>query len=111
MVDLVLNRRQNYANVRLAEGVRESVGYELPSGERRFALWLGFIERSRARRLPGARPVRLADITRIGIDTAHGVEWEDLPPGRYVHGCLTHQGAYAVYDATVCLVGPRSPRP
>ena len=104
MSRLVLNRRQNYANDVLADRAEGDVAYLLPHGERRFVPWLGFIERSRARALEGARPVRLTDITRIGEGDAAAAQWRDVPPGRYVHGCLTAQGAFAVYDTAVALV-------
>ena len=90
MVDLVLNRRLNTRNILLAQGTRgEHVGYLLPSGGRRFVQWLGFIERSKARAMKSARPVRLVDITRIGTANGHVPEWQDLPSDAFVHGCLT----------------------
>ena len=108
MVDLVLNRRLNTRNILLAQGTRsEHVGYLLADGGRRIVPWLGFIERAKARAMRGARPVRLVDITRIGTVNGHGPEWEDLSADSYVHGCLTEWGAYAVYEANVCLVGVR----
>ena len=107
MPRLVLNRRQNYANHVLADRAEGEVAYLLPDGEHCFVPWLGFIERDRARALEGARPVRLADITRIGEGDAAAAQWRDVPPGRYVHGCLTARGAYALYDTSVALVdGP-----
>ena len=107
MPSLVLNRRQNYGNHVLEDRPEGEVAYLLPDGERRFVPWLGFIERDRARALKGARPVRLADITRIGEGDAAGAQWRDVPPGRYVHGCLIAGGAFAVYDTSVALVeGP-----
>ena len=106
MVDLVLNRRLNTRNILLAQGTRgEYVGYLLAEGGRRFVPWLGFIERAKSREMRGARPVRLAGITRIGVANGHAPEWSDLPQDSYVHGCLTEWGAYAVYEENVCLVG------
>ena len=106
MVDLVLNRRLNTRNILLAQGTRgEHVGYLLPDGGRRFVQWLGFIERAKARAMKAARPVRLVDITRVGTANGHAPEWQDLSGDSYVHGCLTEWGAYAVYEANVCLVG------
>ena len=84
------------------------VAYPLPDGERHFVPWLGFIERDQARALQGARPVRLGDTTRIGEGDAVSAQWRNLPPGRYIHGCLIAEGAFAVYDTTVGLVdGPK----
>ena len=112
MVDLVLNRRLNTRNILLAQGTRgEHVGYHLPDGGRRFVPWLGFIERSKARLMKGARPVRLADITRIGAANGHTPEWQDLSDDAFVHGCLSEWGAYAVYEENVCLVGGRGENP
>jgi len=105
MIGLVLNRQQNKRNIQLTDETRsETVGYLLPDGERRFVRWLGFINREHARTLPGARPVRLVDISRIGEEGAVSVSWSDLPADRYVHGCLTPEGAYAVYEASVATV-------
>ena len=112
MVDLVLNRRLNTRNILLAQGTRgEHVGYLLPNDGRRFVPWLGFIERAKARAMKGARPVRLVDITRIGTANGHAQEWQDLTADSYVHGCLMEWGAYAVYEANVCLVGVRRDAP
>ena len=108
MVDLVLNRRLNYHNILLAQESRgEDVGYLLANGSRRFVPWLGFIERAEARAMKGARPVRLADITRTGRANRHPPDWQDLPADSFVHGCLTPRGAYAVYEENVCVVGAR----
>ena len=61
-----------------------------------------------AHELLNARPVRLSDITRIGEGDALWPQWREVPPGRYVHGCLTERGVYAVYDSAVALVqGPK----
>ena len=112
MVDLVLNRRLNTRNILLAQGARgEYVGYLLPDGGRRFVPWLGFMERAKARAMKEARPVRLADITRVGTSNGHPTEWQDLPADSFVHGCLTEWGAYAVYEENVCLVGVRRDAP
>ena len=105
MQKLVLNRRLNYRNVLLTDRPGGEVGYLLPDGERRFVRWLGFIERAAARELKGARPVRLADITRVGMAGWPASEWREMPSGKCVHGCLTDEGAFAVYDAVVALVG------
>ena len=93
MVDLALNRRLNTRNILLAQGTRgEHVGYPLPNGGRRFVPWLGFIERVKARAMKAGRPVRLADITRIGTSNGYAPEWQDLPADSFVHGCLTEWG-------------------
>ena len=109
MPKLALDRRQNARHHVLIDEPGEYVAYLLPDGERRFVPWLGFIERAEARALQRATPVRLADIMRIGIGDPPTARWCEVPQGRYVHGCLTDEGAYAVYDATVAVVeGPKT---
>ena len=105
MRGLVLNRQLNHRNIRLDEDTQgESVGYLLADGERRFVRWLGFISREHSRSLPRAKPVRLVDISRYGHECALNVSWSDVPRDRYVYGCLTEEGAYAVYEASVVIV-------
>ena len=101
---LILNRKQNYANRRLVDDAAGDVGYQLPNGEHRYVRWLGFIERRDALALPGARPVRLVNISRVGRQGAISDAWDDIPADRCVHGCLTDQGAYAIYDEQVAFV-------
>ena len=109
MPTLALSRRQNARHHLLVDEPGPHVAYLLPGGERRFVPWLGFIERAEAQALEGARPVRLADITRIGIGDPPTARWRQVPQGHYVHGCLTHEGAYAVYDTAVAVVpGPKT---
>ena len=67
MPKLALSRRQNARHHVLVDEPGPHVADLLPGDERRFVPWLGFIERAEAQALEGARPVRLADITRIGI--------------------------------------------
>ena len=105
MVALVLNRRLNYRNIQLtADTKNQDVGYDAGDGEAKYVRWLGFIERHDARRLAGARPVRLVCISRVGFSDAVNTHWRDVGPGEAVHGCLTAEGAYAVYDARVAFV-------
>ena len=109
MPTLALSRRQNARHHLLVDEPGPHVAYLLPGGERRFVPWLGFIERAEARALPHARPVRLADITRIGIGDPPTARRREVSQGHYVHGCLTDEGVYAVYDATVAVVpGPKT---
>ena len=66
------------------------------------ALWRGWASSS------APRPVRLSDITWIGEGDALSPQWREVPTGRYVHGCLTDRGAYAVYGTVVAVVeGPK----
>lgn len=107
MPQLVLNRRLNYRNLLLADRLGGEIGYLLRNGERRFVPWLGFIERAAARALEDARPVRLADITRVGVAGWPAPEWREVPSGECVHGCLTSRGARQ--EATP--ISPARPRP
>ena len=109
MPQLVLNRRLNYRNILLTDRPGGEVGYLLRDGERRFVPWLGFLERGEARALEGAKPVRLADITRVGVAGWPAPQWRDVAPGECVHGCLTSRGAFAIYDAVVALVDAARP--
>ena len=82
---LVLNRLLNYRNVLLTEHPGGEVGYLLSSGERRFVPRLAFIERSEAWALDDARPVRLVDITRVGMAGWPAPAWPEVRPGECVH--------------------------
>ena len=42
--------------------------------------------------LERARPVRLADITRIGVGDPPTARWREVPQGRYVHGLPDRRG-------------------
>ena len=109
MPKFALSRRQNARHHVLIDESGPHVAYLLPGGEQRFVPWLGFIERAEARALPRAKPVRLADITRIGVGDPPTARWREVSQGYYVHGCLTDEGVYAVYDATVAVVsGPKT---
>ena len=109
MPTLALSRRQNARHHLLVDEPGSHVAYLLPGGERRFVPWLGFIERAEARALEGAKPVRLADITRIGIGDPPTARWREVSQGHYVHGYLTDEGIYAAYDAAVAVVpGPKT---
>lgn len=110
MTSLVLNRRLNKRNIQLHDDTQnETVGYDLGNGNSRFVPWLGFIDRHSAKQLPGARPVRLVRISRVGYKDSVNTVWRDLDESREcVHGCLTDEGCYAVFDATVATVVPKS---
>lgn len=111
MVNLVLNRKFNYCNILLTDDTSgQNVGYLQQDGHHRYVRWLGFISRHAARELRVARPVRLVDISRIGVQGAIHITWQDLDPDHYVHGCLTEEGAYAVYEQEVVIV-ERQKRP
>lgn len=112
MTDLVLNQRQNAENRKLTQDTsKATVGYLLPDGEWHFVPWLGFINRAVARSIRGARPVRLVNITRVDHGNDFSGLWGDVPQDKYVHGCLTDAGVYALYDTSIALVdAPQTPR-
>ena len=108
MTKLALLRRLNYRRIPLTDDATgESVGVLQPNGEVRIVRWMGFIERCEARCASGTKPVRLADIAAVGRAEGPNRGWRSLKPDEFVHGCLTAEGAWAVYDADVAIVGPR----
>lgn len=105
---LTLVRQINYRNVELHPDTKgESIGVLLSNGDCRYYPWLGFIDREHALRLDRARPVKLV-ARRYRDERTVGESWIDVPEGRYVQGCLTSEGVYAVTHATVRLVPGRS---
>lgn len=107
---LVLCRRLNHRNIELDDDTRgERVGVYRRNGELTFVPWLGFIDRASAKAVRGARPVKL-EVARIGVRTARGTDWETLPPGATVQGCLIGRGVYAIVDATVAVLDSGPPR-
>jgi len=99
---IILTRRLNHRLIVLDTRTRgQTVGVLTRSGHYRYVRWLGFIERSEADQR--GRPVRL-EITRIGRQDHNGTQWQEVPSGRHVQGCLTGDGAYAVVDEAVKLV-------
>ena len=105
MSGLILNRRLNHRNIQLTDETKgQSVGYLRPDGSQRYVRWLGFIAREDARRLEDATPVRLVCISRTGVESRVSASWRDVPADRLVHGCLTPDGAYALFDRVVATV-------
>ena len=99
-----LVRRFNYRNVELHPDTKgETVGVLLSSGDCRYYPWLGFIDREDALRLQQARPVKL-DVCRYCDESTLAGAWIDVPEGKYVQGCLTAAGVYALTIAKVRLV-------
>ena len=104
MPKLLLDPRRSGGNRLLTERPEGTVGYLLRNGTRHRAPWLGFIARSAARELAGVRPVRLIDVAWIDEGDRLSPQWREVPPGHYVHGCLSDRGAYAVCDTVVATV-------
>jgi hypothetical protein len=93
-----LCRRLNYRNIELRDDtVGQTVGVVLTSGGSRQLPWLGFISLEDAKRMNGARAVKI-EVTRYSDS---GFDWIDLGPGEYVQGCLTDRGVYAVTTEAV----------
>lgn len=108
MTRLVLNRRFNMNNIRLADdGANTTVGYLRRDGSCQYVPWLGFIDRFSAKELKGAQPVRIADISRTGYDDGLCIQWQDLAANQYVYGCLVANGVYGVYAQEVVFVDAR----
>lgn len=100
-MNLELRYRHNYKNVCLGNQTRgESVGVRRRDGSIHYAAWRGFIDRDTAKRLPGAKPVRLAvEEYRIVPD-----EWKKVPDGQCVQGCLVGDFVFAVVEWAVRVV-------
>ena len=101
---IVLLRKLNHRNIELHHRTRgETVGVLMRNGEYHHLPWLGFISAAEAKSLPRARPVKL-NIARIGRIKDINTEWQDVPPGRHVQGCLTQRGVFAVISVDVRVV-------
>lgn len=94
-----LFRKHNYRNIRLEqETENETVGVLRRNGEAHQVRWLGFITREKARQSAG-KSVKLV-VSRVGN--------VDLQSGEYVQGCLVKDGAYALTDSVVAVIGRHS---
>lgn len=92
---MILHRRLNYRNIFLSEenAGAEYVGYRLKSGEYDYCRWFGFLDINQAKRLPGARPVKL-QVWAYQNDLSK--ERIDLKEGEHLQGCLFQGMAFAV---------------
>jgi hypothetical protein len=101
-MSLVLGRYLNYRSIQLRDDTKgEIVGVRMRSGEYRYVRWLGFIGRERATQT--GRPCKL-EIARIGRARGTGVDWQSVPKGSHIQGCLTREGAFAVVEASVRVI-------
>jgi hypothetical protein len=99
---MVLARRLNYRLIELAADTKgESVGILLKDGKYHYMPWLGFIPREVAARI--GKPVKLR-IDRIGRPRGINTDWEEVPPGIHVQGCMTERGVFAVVEDSVRLI-------
>lgn len=100
-VDLELRYRHNYANICLSKHTRgESVGVRRKNGSTHYASWRGFIDRDTAKRIPGSRPVKLIiEEYRVMPD-----QWQKVPEGKFIQGCLVGNFAFAVVECAVRIV-------
>jgi hypothetical protein len=98
---ITLYRRLNYRNIELSiNTIGEQVGVLRRDGSVRMVRWLGFIDRSEARALPGAVPVKLV-VARV---VENGDTAVDVPRGSYVKGCWIESGAFAVIAKTIQII-------
>lgn len=101
----VLRYRFNYANKTLTHTTQgEQVGVYLRDGTLSYVRWLGFIDRSVARVLPNARPVKIH--AEQYADDEIGYKWISIPSGHCIQGCLIDQGVFGVVETRVALVPP-----
>lgn len=95
---VALRRRHNARNIVLELGTRgESVGVRRRGGGFAYYPFGGFIERRIARVVPGARSARL-EVVAIGVGSDWALEWQDVPEGRFVLGCVYDGRAYGVLE-------------
>lgn len=92
---MILHRRLNYRNIFLSEdnAGAEHVGYRLKSGEYDYSRWFGFLDINQAKRLPGARPIKL-QVWAYQKDLSK--ERVDLKEGEHLQGCFFQGMAFAV---------------
>ena len=102
-------RRLNYRLITLGPDTQgQTIGARRRGGEYRYLRWLGFIARSAAKQLPGAKPVKL-EAHRITSESALSSQWRDLVAGEHIQGCLVAGGVYAVLDGECPRVLPAEP--
>ena len=59
--------------------------------------WLGFIDLEDAKKMAGAKPVKV-DIHQFSTSVDAMPKWRYMPEGMAVQGCLTNLGVYAVAE-------------
>ncbi|PLW67799.1 hypothetical protein [Pseudohalioglobus lutimaris] len=93
-----LRRKLNYRNIVLHdEPSRETIGVATREGDYRYLPWLGFIELRLARRIPGARPVKL-QAEAVSPTEGLSSDWRTLEAGEHVQGCLLGRGVFGVLN-------------
>jgi len=93
-----LRRKLNSRNIVLHdEPAREMIGVATREGDYRYLPWLGFIELHMAKRLPGARPVKL-QADAVSPTDGFSSDWQSLKPGQHVQGCLLGRGVFGVVN-------------
>ncbi len=110
---MLLRRSLNYRKVVLGEETtREVVGVRRKDGSFDYKTWRGFIDVERAREMPGAIPVKLQIEAFAADEGGPPLEWIEVPPGRYLQGCLTADGVRCVLlRGFPRLVRPAGTRP
>ncbi len=96
---MILVRKRNYRNVSLFSLFNgESIGVYRSMSIVEYLPFLGYTEVSHARQNRLAKPVRL-EISYFYLSEQPGSKMDEIPPGRYVQGCETPLGVYAVVDS------------
>lgn len=91
-----LRRQLNYRNIVLHNAAfRETIGVATREGEYRYLPWMGFIELHLARRLHGARPVKLQADAITSTD-GFSSDWRSLKAHEHAQGCLIGRGVFGV---------------
>lgn len=91
---VVLLRMLNARAIELHSGSKgETVGVLRRNGDYQYKPWLGFVTREAAKIM--GKPVKLL-ICRTGETRGVHVEWEGVPEGKHVQGCLTGTGVHAL---------------
>jgi len=100
---IALARLLNYRVIELHQGtVGETVPVLKRNGGYKEVQWRGFMTVAAARAAKG-KPVKLR-VDRVRRYTSAGHEWEDVPAGKHVQGCVTADGCYAVLAGDIRLV-------
>ncbi len=105
----MIARRLNYRVIMLGPDTGgQTIGVRRRGGEYRYLRWLGFIDRSAAKQIPGAKPVKL-EAHRITSESAFSSTWRDMVAGEHIQGYLVAGGVYAVLEGDCPRVLPAEP--
>ena len=100
---LVIGSNINMRNIILRPDSKGEWAFVLlKNGEFRSVPWCGLISKQAAKKMQ-ARPVKIRAL-RWGYDLGHSIEWQEIPDGKFLQGCLTGEGVYAVVDSELRIV-------